>query len=221
MRHHRRSQHVFRQHQHHRPGSAIHRSCKGARHVFGDTCHVVYAFHTFGHAFGTGAEETAEVNFLERLAVARISRDIADKKHHRRGILERGVYTDRGVGGSRPARHKTHTWATGQFAVCLGHERRPALLPVDHKRDLVGMQVKTVQHGQVTFAWHTKSVGYALCEQAFDQQVATNFLRFGLGHGPILHLRRATAQTARTTGPVRVPTPNAAPTLSNNTSAAP
>ena len=231
MRHHRRGQHVFRQDQYHRPGSTIHRSGKGARHVFRDTRHVVDAFHTFGHAFGTWAEETAEVNLLERLPVARFSRDISDKQHHRRGILERGMHPNRRVGGTRPARHKTHTRSPGQFAVRLGHECRPTLLPVDHKRDLVRMQVKTVQYRQITFARHAEGMGYTLGKQAFDQQVAANFYRFRLSHGPILRLRETTTQSlndklsptqaGRATGPVRMPTPSAAPTLSSNISAAP
>ena len=37
------------------------------------------------------------------------------------------------------------------------------------------MDVKTVQHGQVTLAWHTEDVAHALLYEAFDEQVAADF----------------------------------------------
>ncbi len=54
----------------------------------------------------------------------------------------------------------------------LGHESGTALLPVDHKLDLVAVEVKAVQHRQITFAGDTKGVGHALFDQTLDQQVA-------------------------------------------------
>ena len=51
----------------------------------------------------------------------------------------------------------------------FGHEGCTALLPVDHKGDLVLQRMKPVQHSQIAFTGHAKRVGHALGYQAFDQ----------------------------------------------------
>ena len=112
---------------------------------------------------------------MKRLAVAHLGTHVAYKQHHGRGILERRVHAHRSIGGTRPARHKTHTGAVGQLAMRLGHVGRATLLPVDDELDLVAVQVKAVQHRQVTFTWYPEHVADALGNQAFDQQVAADF----------------------------------------------
>ncbi len=87
-------QHVFRQHQHHRSGAAVHGRGKSARHVLGDAPCVVYALHTLGKALGAGAEETKKVHFLKGLAVPHVAGHVAYKQHHGRRILERRVHAD-------------------------------------------------------------------------------------------------------------------------------
>ena len=165
-------QHVFRQHQHHRTGSAIHGRGEGARHVLGDAPCVVDALHTLGKALGAGAEEALEVHFLKRFPVAHVAGDIANKEHHRCRVLKRGVHANRSVGGTGPARHKADTWTPGQSALRLGHEGSAALLPVDDEADLVAIAVKAVKHSQITFTGHAKGMRHALLNQALNQQVA-------------------------------------------------
>ena len=162
-------QHVFRQDQHHRAGAAIHRCGKCARHVFGDAPRVVDALDPLGHAAGGRPEEAQEVDLLEGLAVACVAGHIANEQNHRRAVLKRGVHADGRIGGAGAARHKTDAGAVAEFAVRLGHVGRAAFLPVDDELDFVGVKVKTVQHREVTFARHAKSVGHALGDQAFDQ----------------------------------------------------
>ena len=170
--HHGLHQHVLRQHQHHRSGSAVHGGGKGARHVLGDAPCVVDALHTFRKALGAGSEETLEVHFLKRFPVPHVTGHIADKQHHRRRILKRRVHANRCVGGTGAARHKADTGAPGEPSLRIGHEGRTTLLPVDDEADLVAIAVKAVQHSQVAFTGHAKSMRHALLNQALNQQVA-------------------------------------------------
>ena len=57
----------------------------------------------------------------------------------------------------------------------FGHESRAALLAVDDELDLSPVQMKTIQHRQVTLARHTKRMRYTLGHKALHQQVASNF----------------------------------------------
>ena len=112
------------------------------------------------------------IELLEGLAVARVAGHIAHEQHHRRGVLESGVHADRGVGGAGAARDKAHPRSAGQAALGFGHEGRPTLLAASDELDAVAVQMKTVEHGQVAFAWHAKRMGNALGQEAFDKQVA-------------------------------------------------
>jgi hypothetical protein len=174
---HRLREHVLGQHQHHRAGPAVHGGGKGARHVLGNAARVVDALHALGHSFGGRAEERQVVDLLERFAVARVARHIADKQHHGRGVLERGVQADGRIGGARAARHETHTGPAGELALGFGHEGRATFLPVGDEADAVGMRMKAVEHREVTFARHTEGVGHALGDQALHKKVTGD-----LGH---------------------------------------
>ena len=57
----------------------------------------------------------------------------------------------------------------------LGHESRAALLAVDDELDLIPVEVKAVQHRQITLARHPKRVRDSLGHKALHQQVASNF----------------------------------------------
>ncbi len=170
-------EHVFGQHQHHRARPAVHGGGKRARHVLRDAARIVDALHAFGHALGGGAEERQVVNFLKSLAVARVARHVADEQHHGRAVLKRGVQADRRVGGAGPARHKAHAGAPGELALGFGHEGRAAFLAVGDKADAVGVGVKAVQHGEVTFTRNTEGVSHALLDQALHKKVTGD-----LGH---------------------------------------
>jgi hypothetical protein len=57
----------------------------------------------------------------------------------------------------------------------LSHEGSTALLTAGHKRELVAVQVKAIEYGQVTLTRHPESMGDALGQKAFNKQVAGNF----------------------------------------------
>ena len=87
-------------------------------------------------------------------------------------VLERGVHADAGVGRARTARDEADAGTTGQLALGLGHERRPALLAAGEEADAVGVLVEPVEHGQEALAGHTEHGIDALGDQRLDQDVA-------------------------------------------------
>ena len=177
MRRHLGGQHVFGQDQYHWARATIHRRCEGAGDVLRDAPCVVNAFYPLGHAAGAGAKKAEVIDLLKRLPIAGVTGHITHKQHHRCGILKRRVHADRRIGGPRSARHKTHAWPPGQPAVRLGHVGRSAFLAVDDELDFVGMPMKSVEHGKITFTGHTESMRHALGDKAFDQQVPADFGR--------------------------------------------
>ncbi|MCY1380625.1 hypothetical protein D9M69_684660 [compost metagenome] len=82
------------------------------------------------------------------------------------------MQTDGGVGGARAARHETHARPASQLALGFGHESRAAFLPVGDEADTLGVGVKAIEHGEVTFTGDTEGVGHALGNQAFNEQMA-------------------------------------------------
>ncbi len=106
---------------------------KRARDIFGNAGRIT----NFRRPFGQRREHGAEVHFLKRLAVQHGLIGLSDKQDHRRGILKRGVHTDRGVGGARPARHKTDTGLARQLAKGFGHVGGPAFLTAGDQLDLI------------------------------------------------------------------------------------
>jgi hypothetical protein len=40
---------------------------------------------------------------------------------------------------------------------------------------LIAVQVKAIQHGQITLPWHAEGMGDTLGQKAFNKQVASNF----------------------------------------------
>ena len=74
-----RTQHVFRQSQHHRPGAAGHGGVEGMADIFGDAFNVVNLADPFGHV----AIHAAEINFLKGFALGHGASDLPDKQDHR------------------------------------------------------------------------------------------------------------------------------------------
>jgi len=161
-------EHVFGQRQHHRAGSAGGSGLEGTRNVFGDALHAVDLRDPFGHL----AEHAAVVDFLERLAVDEVAADLADEQDHRRGILERGVHADAGVGRARPARAEDDAGAAGQLAVGVGHVGRAALLPADDEARAVAALVEAFEHAEVAFARHAEGEVDAVIDQRIDEDLA-------------------------------------------------
>ena len=115
------------------------------------------------------------VHFLKSLTVACFAGHVTHKQHHRRGVLESGMHANGCVGGTRSTGHKANARSPCEFALRLGHESRPPLLPTGHKLNAVAVQVKAIQHRQITFTGNAKSMGNALGQEAFNEQVAGNF----------------------------------------------
>lgn len=74
-------------------------------------------------------------------------------------------------------------------------------MPVDHEADLVRVGVEAIEHGEETLARHTKGMGDALGQKAFDKQLAGMLW----GHAAIVPcplqwgvVRRPTARAAHT-----------------------
>ena len=85
------------------------------------------------------------------------------------------MHANRCIGGTRSAGHKTNAWTTRELPLSLGHEGRATFLSAGHKLDGLAVQMKAIQHRQITFTGHAKSMGNALGQEAFNEQVASNF----------------------------------------------
>jgi hypothetical protein len=48
-------------------------------------------------------------------------------------------------------------------------------LAAGHKSEFISVQVKAIEHRQITFTGYPESMGNALGQEAFDKQVASNF----------------------------------------------
>jgi hypothetical protein len=128
-----------------------------------------------------GPKHLPVVDLLEGLAVTLVASHLADDQHHRRGVLERGVQPDAGVGGARPARDHAHARPAAELALGFGHEGRPTLLPAGDEADAFAVLVEAVQYGEVALARHTEHGVDALGDQCFDQQVAGNVVKSSTG----------------------------------------
>jgi hypothetical protein len=91
-------QHVFGKHQHHGTWATVQGGGKGAGNVFGDAAGIVNALHPLGQ----WAKEAEKVHLLKGFAVAAVAGHVAHQQHHGRGILERSVHANAGVGGPWP-----------------------------------------------------------------------------------------------------------------------
>ena len=112
------------------PGTAVGRGVKGARDDFRNARRIV----DLGRPFGHGAEHRAVVEFLKRLALAHVARDLADEQDHRRGILLRDMDAGRRIGGARPARDEADAGPAGRLADGFRHHRGAAFLAADGER---------------------------------------------------------------------------------------
>ena len=125
-------QHVFRQRDHHRAGTAVAGGVEGARHQFGNARGIV----DLGRPFGDGAEHRAVVEFLERLALAHVAADLADEHDHRRRVLPGDMNAGRRIGGARAARDETDAGPAGHLADRLRHHGGRALVAADGELDV-------------------------------------------------------------------------------------
>ena len=98
------------------------------------------------------------------------------------------MHTDRRIGRSRAACDETDTGLSGQFAICCCHKGRATLVPAQDEIQrticpcprAAGI-MQRIQHRQIAFTRHTKTVLRAQRLQAFHQHNATiPFCHLGL-----------------------------------------
>ncbi len=175
-------QHILGQCQHDGAGPTVDGAVKGLADIFRDAGGVVDLRHPFRHR----TEHAAEIDLLERLALHLVARDLADEQDHRRGILERGVDADRGVGGTRAARHEADAGPARHLAVGLRHVGGAAFLPADDEPDLVAGVVQGIERGQIAFPGHAESGIDAVDLERVDQDLTAGAQVAGSRHGGTL-----------------------------------
>ena len=141
----------------------------------------------FGGPFRQRREHGAEIDFLKRLAIQHGLIGLPDEQDHRRGILKRGVHADGGIGGAGAARDEADAGFAGQLAVSLRHIGCTAFLAAGDQANDIARAIKRIEHGEIAFARHAKSVIGAVYFQRFDKRFTT-----GAGHSLLLPSRKNT-----------------------------
>jgi hypothetical protein len=141
----------------------------------GDAPRILDLDHPLGHL----AEHAAVVDLLEGLSVGRLARHLAHQQEHGRRILEPGMQSDAGIGGTRTTRDESDARLAGELAVGLGHVGRSAFLAADDEAERVALGVERVERRQVAFAGHAKDRVGAVDAQLIDQNLsaATAWMR--------------------------------------------
>ncbi len=158
-------QHVLGNADHDRSRPAVDRGVERARNDLRHPRRIVDFRRPFGHR----AEHGAVVEFLERLALAHVARDLADEHDQRRRILMRDVDAMRRIGRARAAGDETHAGPACHFADRLGHHAGAALLPANGDGEIAVME--SVEHRQVALARHAEHVTHAVNLQLIDQDL--------------------------------------------------
>ena len=109
------------------------------------------------------------VHFLEGFPIRGGSGDLAHEQDHGCRILKCGVHSNRGVGRTRTAGHKTDARTPGQFAPSLGHIGSAALLAAGHQTEPVFDIMQGVQDLEVAFAGDPESSVGAVCQQRINE----------------------------------------------------
>ena len=171
-------QHVLRQREHDRTGPAVHARWKAWLISSGMRRASSIWVDPLGHL----AVHAAVVDLLERLAVRRLARHLADQQDHRRRILEAGMHSDAGIGGAGTARHEADAGLAGQLAVGLGHVGRAAFLAADDVADGVALRVERVERREIALAGHAEDGVGAVDAQLVDQNLRAAAARMGGRH---------------------------------------
>ncbi len=160
-----RGQHILRQRDHHRPGTAGGRDGKGAGDEFGNSRRIV----DFHHPFGQVAEEALVINLLPGLAFLVSASHLANEQDHRRGILHRDMDACRGVGSAGAARDEADAGLAGEPALAIRHHRRAPFLAADDGADPARI-VQRVEHSQEGLAGHAIDAVDPVGLERFDDQ---------------------------------------------------
>ena len=97
------------------------------------------------------------------------ARDLPDQVEHRRGVLERGVHTDRTVHRSRTPRDEAHAGRTGELPVGGRHVRRARLVAgVDEPDRRI---VQRIQRREIALAGNPVDQPDAVADELIDQDL--------------------------------------------------
>ena len=186
---------VLRQREHHRAGPAGHGGVEGVAHVLRNALHAIDLRHPLRHL----TVHAPVVDLLERLALGKLVRHLADEHHHRCRILETRVHADGAVARARTARYEKHARLAGELAVGLGHVGSAAFLPADDELDLLTQIMQSVEHGQIALAGHAESETHALRRERIGKDAAAvTRLQIGFHAGTFSNARRSAAQQSAT-----------------------
>lgn len=134
--------------------------------------------------FCQGCEHGPEVDFLKALAIPNVAPDLPDKENHWRGVLERGVDANGGVGRAGTTRHETYARPPGQLSEGVGHVGRAAFVAAYDKIDLIANVVKCIQDGQIALPRYAERAVHILREEAVHQNLPTPSAGARLSHAP-------------------------------------
>ena len=171
-------QHVLGQRQHDRARPAVQRRVKCLAHQFGNAAGVFDLGDPLGHL----AEHAAIVDFLERLAVGGLARDLPDQQDHGRRILEAGMQTDAGIGRPRAAGDEADPGLAGELAVSFRHVGRAALLAADDVADRVALGIERVECREVALAGDAEDRVGPVNAQLIDQDLRATAARMRRRH---------------------------------------
>ena len=152
------AKHILRQGKHHRTRASAKSDVKSPADVFRNSGRAIDLRHPFCHF----SIHTAEIDFLKGFPVHHRTFYLTNEENHGSGILKGRVDSDRGVRGTRPAGHQTHSRTTGQFGRRLGHICRPSLVSGCDHLNRVPVFIKPVQQLEKTFTRQTENTFHSL-----------------------------------------------------------
>ncbi|MNG08121.1 hypothetical protein D3C84_914580 [compost metagenome] len=132
--------------------------------------------------FCQGAEHLAKIDFLKGFAILLVASHLANEQNHRRGILERGVDADRGIGCPRASGDEADAWLAGEFAVGFGHIGRAAFLTADDQVDFFLYVMQCIEYREVALSRHTESSFDAVDAQGIHQNLTSATTRNAFIH---------------------------------------
>src|SRR3954462_11464501 len=118
------------------------------------------------------AKHPAVIHFLKSFPFNHVAAYLSYEQDHGRRILIRRMHADTCIRRTGPSCDKAQPRAAGKFAVCFGHERRPALLPAYDQAHAFPDVVKRIQHVQKAFSWYTKSRVGTMNAELIDQNLS-------------------------------------------------
>ena len=142
------------------------------------------------HPLGHGAEDRLVVEFLKRLALLHVARNLAHEHDERGRILRGDMDAAGGVGGAGATRDHDDAGLAGDLARGFRHVGSATLLAAHDGLDVHVMQ--RVEHGEIAFARHAEDVAGAVDLQLVDEDLAAG----AHAHRLVLNRRARVSETA-------------------------